>query len=169
MRGLETRPEPVLTVDQFRRAASFDGEEDDDTIAMFIEAATDVVETATRRPLMPRDVEFAVPEGDWQEWWLPVAPVLSVLDAGAGELRNAFDEPRLLRGSGLGATLRVRVGYEIRDQVPPALVNAVILLAKEWLDFGMALPGDGSALPPLSFGAIRLIKQRRYKRPMEVR
>jgi hypothetical protein len=140
------------------------------------------VETATRRPLMLRDVEFMPPEasGDWCRWWFPVAPVAAVTEVAVWQagawvvlapsdwlLVMGHDEPQLLLDAGVreiygSAALRVRasVGHAA---VPQALLQAVILIATEWHVAGAGL---GDMVPEIrSFAAHALIRQNRYVRP----
>lgn len=168
MRIITPPPDLPVTVEQFRAAVHIDSSEDDAALAALLAAAVDVVETGARRPMLARVVEFDLPPGDWSRWWVPVAPVIDLIDAPEGfDLIQRFGEPQVLRRGGAAEVLRATVGYEAGTHAPPALEQAVILIAKEWLDAGLSVEGDGTS-PRLSFGSQRLIKQRRYIRPCEV-
>ncbi len=43
-----------------------------------LQTAQAVVETACARPMGKREVVFSIAAGDWQRWWFPVAPVVSI-------------------------------------------------------------------------------------------
>ena len=174
---------------EFKRAVHIlETETDDDLlIKAYLEAAIEVVETACRRPMLPRSVEFMTPAGFWTCWWVPVAPVesidrLSYLDEGGAwvdilaadySVSGNFDEPVLklgedLRSSALGSKpLRVQatVGY-LGATYPRAMKQAVILMVKEWFEAGIAV--DEAVSSKLSFGISTLIKQHRYARPLVV-
>ncbi len=179
----------AVTNDEFKRAVHIiDTETDDDAlIDAYIGAAIEVIETACRRPMLPRPVEFMAPAGNWTNWWLPVAPVISFdkisyIDAAGAwvdlTLANFtvitnFDEPILVLPEGFRSgvvgndALRIQatVGYE-GATYPLAMKQAVILLVKEWFEAGIAV--DDAVVAKLSFGIHSLIKQRRYTRPCEV-
>lgn len=157
-----------IALAEFKSFVSVERDDLDGEIDDLLTAAVLVVETATRRPMLSRVVELAVPDGGWRDWWLPVAPVQAVLGADAGQLLTGFDEPRLRRGAGLGPSVQARVGYGTKEEIPASLRRIAMMLAKEWHDFGSALPAEGSAPPMISFGVQRLIRQMRYRRPCEV-
>lgn len=136
-------------------------------IEALIAAATDVVETATNRPMVSRVVDIDLPPGPWSTFWLPCAPALELVDAVGGELLTAFDEPRFLRGEFEGERIRVRVGYGAPADAPPRLLQAIILLVKEWRDASITIEQAYSA-PQMSFGVRALLRQSRYKRPRVV-
>ena len=174
---------------EFKRAVHIlETETDDDLlIKAYLGAAIEVVETACRRPMLPRSVEFMAPAGFWTCWWVPVAPVetidlLSYLDENGAwidllasdfSLSGNFDEPVLKLAGGLRSTalgslqLRVQatVGYS-GDTYPLAMKQAIILLVKEWFEAGLAV--DEAVTSKLSFGIHALIKQQRYARPCVV-
>lgn len=172
----------AVSVDAFKRAIGIFDEDTDQDAAFeaYLGAAQGFVETAARRPLLPRDVAFSIDGCHWSKWWFPVAPVLSILqlaDVSNGSevvidpqgyyLESAFDEPRLcLRAPIGGSSFRVtaRVGYEA-GRCPKPLLQSVILIAKEWFDAGQAV--EGFDPPVLNFGAKTLIRQNRYARPWE--
>lgn len=129
-----------------------------------IEAATAVVEAATNRPMMRRQVEIELPACEWSVFWMPCAPVISLTDAEGAELVSAFDEPRIRRGTYDAETIVADVGYERAALVPRQLRQAVILLVKEWLETEISV-GERYDAPVLSFGFHRLIKQIKYSRP----
>lgn len=156
-----------VTPDEFRNAVHIDAAENDDAITLLLGAAVDVIETATRRVIMPQTVAFVLPACAWSRWWVPVAPVISLVGAPEGyTLDAAHDEPQVLRASGAeAAELQVRVGYSEPAAIPAALRQAIILLAKEWHDAGVSIDAAGAENAKLSFGVMRLIRQRRYQRP----
>ncbi|SNT76717.1 hypothetical protein [Paracoccus seriniphilus] len=129
-----------------------------------IEAAVSVVETATNRPMMRREVEIELPACGWSLFWLPCAPVIALRDAEGAELISGFNEPRIRRGTYAGETIIAEVGYEHRDRIPRQMRQAVILLVKEWLETEISV-GERYDAPVLSFGFHRLIKQVKYTRP----
>ena len=174
-----------VTRDEFKRAVhlSEDDTDDHELIDGLILAATELVETATNRPMLPREYRFALPGGDWRRWWFPAAPVAEVsgiewraggewqtLDPAACALEHGFDEPQLLlptdyMASRLGA-LEMRVtavaGFGT-GAAPLRMKRAVIFIVKDWLDAGIAV--DHSEHMRVSFGCKIIIKQARYRRP----
>ncbi|BAQ69184.1 hypothetical protein NHU_02029 [Rhodovulum sulfidophilum] len=178
---LEETPPPGVSVEAYKRASHWEGDADDARIVACLAAAQSAVETATRRPLTPRRVCFETAAGQGRRWWVPVAPARellgvtwsdaagdTVLDAGAARLLFADSEPQILfaegafaaipSGSALAITLSVGP-----DIVPPTLAQAVILIARDWLDAGIAIETVES--PRIAFGARALIRQMRYRRP----
>lgn len=173
----------AITVPAFKAQVPMaEAPEFDAGLAAILRAATETVETATRRPLMVRAVEIMPPtvSGEWTCWWFPVAPVQDVtevavwhdgdwlaLAATDWRLVRAHDEPQLVLGDAVrsvygAADIRVRcsVGHTV---VPQALLQAVILIATEW---HLAGAGMGDAVPAInSFAAHALIRQSRYVRP----
>lgn len=142
---------------------------DSPAITSLIEAAVAYVETATARPIVPRTMRFDLPEGEWSEWWVPVAPVIGFADlAATGSVLRAFSEPRIRRADLAGDTVDLRVGYEVESAIPQQLVQAVMMIATEWRDADISV-GEAVAAPQVSIGALRLIKQVRYRRPRECR
>ncbi|RAP39087.1 hypothetical protein BYZ73_21590, partial [Rhodovulum viride] len=135
-----------------------------------------------RRPLTLRRVRFETAAGQGRRWWVPVAPARELLgvtrsdgemgeiplDPGAARLLFADSEPQILfaegalaavpEGSPLAITLSVGP-----DIVPPTLAQAVILIARDWLEAGIAIETVES--PRIAFGARALIRQARYRRP----
>lgn len=136
-------------------------------IEALIAAATDVVETATNRPLVSRVVDIELPPGRWDTFWLPCAPAAELVDAAGGTLLTGFDEPRFLREDFEGERIRVRVGYGAPADTPSRLRQAIILLVKEWRDASITIEQVYSA-PQMSFGVRVLLRQSRYKRPRVV-
>ncbi|PCJ75529.1 MAG: hypothetical protein COA53_06440 [Rhodobacteraceae bacterium] len=179
----------AVTEAEFKRAVHIiDTETDDDVlIKAYLGAAIEVIETACRRLMLSRPVEFMAPAGYWTNWWFPVAPVIaldkvSYIDAAGAwaDLTTAdfkviteFDEPILVVPEGFRSSvvgnkaLRIQatVGY-VDATYPLAMKQAVILLVKEWFEAGIAV--DDAVVAKLSFGIHTLIKQRRYARPCEV-
>jgi uncharacterized phiE125 gp8 family phage protein len=173
----------AITVPAFKAQVPMaEAPEFDAGLAAILRAATEVVETSTRRPLVARLVEILPPtaSGEWTCWWFPVAPVQSVsevavwhdddwlpLAATDWRLLRAHDEPQLVLGEAVrsvygAADIRVQctVGHTV---VPAGLMQAVILIATEWHAAGAGL---GDAVPTInSFAAHALIRQQRYIRP----
>jgi uncharacterized phiE125 gp8 family phage protein len=156
---------------------------DDEMINAYLKAAQAVVETACGRMMGQRQVAFSVLVGDWRRWWFPVSPVVSLgaIEAFDGvsdwetliigaRLQMIAKEPQLIiTSAGLparGEEIRITamVGYDV-GKWPLQMTQAVILIAGEWYEAGIA--PEGAALSELSFTALRLIKQVRYMRPLE--
>lgn len=134
-------------------------------IGALIAAATDVIETATNRPLLSRVVEIDLPSGSWSRFWLPCAPVVELVDADGASLLTPYNEPVLVRGDFAGDAVRARVGYGATSQdTPPRLRQAIILLVKEWRTASITVE-EAVTAPQLSFGFRALLRQSRYKRP----
>lgn len=183
--GEEGFASPVMRAD-FKRAVHLmeDDTDDDELIDALILAATEVVETATRRPMLPRTYEFTLPGDRWRRWWFPVTPVAEVvglawrfgadwqdLDPVRVHVEQAHDEPQLVLPADYGAPagvseIRVQAvaGYPA-GQVPGPLKQAVILVVKDWLEAGIAL--DQTEYLRVSFGCKMLMRQYRYARPLE--
>ncbi|MFN3312930.1 MAG: hypothetical protein ACK46Q_05640 [Hyphomonas sp.] len=132
-----------------------------------IGAATAVVETATNRPILPREVRFRLPEAPFRDVWLPCAPVIELLGAEGAQLLNGHDEPRLRRGTFAGDSVLLRVGYADPARAPQQLRQAIILLVMEWREAQISV-GETFTAPALSFGVHRLLRQVRYRRPQVV-
>ncbi|MBL3571968.1 hypothetical protein BV509_12325 [Rhodovulum sulfidophilum] len=171
-----------VSVEAYKRASHWEGDADNSRIEACLAAAQSAVETATRRPLTPRRVRFETAAGQGRRWWVPVAPVREILGIGwsapdgttgdlgadAAWLLFAECEPQILfaegalaavpEGSPLAITLSVGP-----DIVPPVLAQAVILIARDWLEAGIAIETVES--PRIAFGARALIRQMRYRRP----
>lgn len=190
MRVIEAGPIlPGVDLTAFKSSVhmSLEDLDDDAALTIALQAAESAVSTATGRPLSPRVMEFTVPRGTWCRWWFPLLPVQQLValavDDGAGGwidqpltgawVQQPHDEPQLVLGdawaghSVAGDVVRVqaRVGYDSVNP-EPKLKQAIILLAKEWFEAGIAI--EAETPPRLSFGALRLIKQARYRRPAEV-
>lgn len=182
----ETDYSSPVTSDEFKRAVHMgeDDTDDDALIDALILAATELVESATNRPMLPREYEFTAPAGDWLRWWFPVAPVASIigvawrdggewqdLDISSIKLERAHDEPQMVLpaefiASSLGAAeIRVQaVAGFAAGKVPLRLKQAVILTVKDWLEAGIAV--EQTEHLRVSFGCKLLIRQGRYARPM---
>lgn len=183
--GEEAFASPVTRA-EFKRAVHLmaDDTDDDDLIDALILAATEVVETATRRPMLARRYEFTIPAHGWRRWWFPVAPVTQVvgyawrrgaewqeLDPALVHIEQAHDEPQLVVPAGYAAPagvseIRVQAvaGYAAGQVLGP-LKQAVILVVKDWLEAGIAL--DQTEYLRVSFGCKLLMRQYRYARPLE--
>lgn len=133
-------------------------------LGRLVAAATAVVETATNRPILSRDVRITLPEARFREFWLPCAPAIELLGAEGAELLNAHEEPRVRRGTFEGSSLLARVGYAQPDLAPRQLREAIILLVLEWREAQISV-GEAYNPPALSFGLHRLLRQVRYRRP----
>lgn len=181
----------AVTVEEFERAMPWIESDDFElTIEAFLQAAQEVVEVASNRPLTTRDVELEFPIVDgFCRWWLPVAPVSAVtsviaieplgddatIDNAEVSLQRGHDEPCLwfsdaaLEIANVCAAKSVRVqatvGYD-DGMAPTALKRAIILLVREWYDAGVSM-GDLNETK-VSFGVKALIKQQRYVRPGEL-
>ncbi|BAQ71461.1 hypothetical protein NHU_04348 [Rhodovulum sulfidophilum] len=174
---LEETPPPGVSVEAYKRASHWEGDADDARIGACLAAAQSAVETATRRPLTPRRVCFETAAGQGRRWWVPVAPVRALLgvswsggelSAEAARLLFPDSEPQILFAPGAfagvpeGAALSIVLDVG-PDTVPPTLAQAVILIARDWLDAGIAIETVES--PRIAFGARALIRQMRYRRP----
>lgn len=179
----------AVSVAAFKRAVHIiEGVTDDDAlIDDLLRAAQDTVETATRRPMSVRTVVIEYRGAGWRRWWFPVAPVVSVqavsvqqedgsflpLPSTDWRLEMAADEPCLVFAEGIepqGALVRVEctVGHA-EGTAPRQLAQAVVLLAKEWMDAGIAIEaGQAGAGAPMGFGVRSLMRQVRYVRPAEL-
>lgn len=167
MRVVEPPTGLAVEVAALEAQLHFDGDETG-TIAALIEAATDVIETATNRPILSRVVEITLPAGRWNTFWLPCAPAVGLIDAPGATLLTGLDEPRLVRGDFEGDSVQVRVGYgPSASDTPPRLRQAIILLVREWREFGLTVE-QAVSTPQLSFGFRHLLRQSRYKRPQVV-
>lgn len=176
---------PIISVDDFRRAVGLPGGDpsDDLYVGSLLDAAVEVVETACNRPMGPREATFDLPSGllCGGIWWFPVAPVASVgavegtadhsawvaLDPDDWRLETAHDTPRLaLNAAPTSTALRVRatVGHEA-DAVPRGMVQAAMLMAKEWFEAGISL--EEAPQKRVFFGSARLMRRERYRRPAE--
>ncbi|KPU83703.1 hypothetical protein JI58_07960 [Marinosulfonomonas sp. PRT-SC04] len=178
----------AVTAADFKAAIhlTIDESDDDALIGAYLAAATEVVETAARRPLLQRPVEFSVANGGWLRWWFPVAPVTEItavsyhtgdgvwvdLDLAGVRLAMGHDEPQMLLSSDLGSILSNAVEIRVQatvghDQaaVPLGLRQAIILITKDWYDAGISV--EETEYLKVSFGCRALIKQARYQRPCE--
>ena len=178
---------PAITVEDFLRRVPYMEADADSRAAIeaYLVAATVLVEGATNRPVGRRAVEFDVsgPRSTYRgvrRWWFPLAPVVevtevevrhaagtTVLDAGHWGLVRGQTEPCLeLRQERHLDSLRVSatVGAEVDRQQAP-VIQAIVLLAKQWFDAGVAIGEIPKA--QLSFGVTALIRQARYRRPRE--
>lgn len=181
--------QPGVTLDEFKAAVPSAVSDDDTGLTFLLSAAEDLVATAAAQPLTERAAEFIVHRGwDWRRWWFPVRPVKTLTglatDDGAGGWTDrgtdgawvelAWDQPQLVLSddwAGIGADaslIRVQATVGRPDAQPPVrLKQAVILIAKEWYDAGIAV--DPQDPPRLSFAASNLIRSVRYMRPDECR
>ncbi|MBL4808273.1 MAG: hypothetical protein JKY31_13475 [Rhodobacteraceae bacterium] len=186
--GIDVADSPI-SVAEFKRATAQDFAVDDLFIADQLSAATEVVEAATNRPALTREVEFMLDVAEFTTWWFPCAPVidvdlLSVLDpngdwqdipASDYRLITGHDEPRLQmadnvtwpdRATGSAIRVRATVGH-VPEAVPRRLRQAIILLAQDWFRDARNSgedPKEGGAR--LNFGVIRLMRQLKYQRPL---
>lgn len=173
----------AVSAEQVRRAVHITEDAEDPLLEAYLAAAQEVVETACRRPLLPRDAIIETRKMGGSCWWFPVAPVQELIgievqgrDGLWAELitddvvlMSAFDEPKLRFPEGyLGDSGAIRVAASVgypADQLRKGMCQAIIMLTKEWYDAGIAIEQTGEIT--VSFGVERLIKQNRYKRPAE--
>jgi len=179
-------PEAV-SVSMFKRATHFSGGDQDDdlSLAAYLSAAQEVVETASRRPIGARSVRFeAALIGDGAQtlrWWFPVAPVEALtkvqglvggvwqdLDRSLVRFEFGYDEPQFVMPSGFLSSGETALAIEATvgadgDARTAALKQAIILITKGWFEAGIAV--EDMSEPRLSFGAKALINQARYCRP----
>ncbi|WP_320178119.1 hypothetical protein [Roseovarius pacificus] len=180
----------AVDVERFMRATHVLASDIDDPEAItdLLNTAQEVVEKATGRPFGPGEYRFTAAFGWWRRWWFPCCPVQDVTGIeliGADGVAQAQpldgvrvamgeDEPQLIlaedwAGLAVDATeIRVtaRVGAAPDDPAARTAQRAIVLIAREWLASDMSMGDEGEVVPPrLSFGALRLIKQARYKRP----
>ncbi|MGR3452883.1 hypothetical protein [Pseudooceanicola sp.] len=181
----ETEPALAVSVSDFK--SSIHGESgtyDDAVLAIHLRAAQEAVETATGCLTSSGSYEFTFPLlPRWRRWWFPCRPVTEIIglavDDGAGGwtdmgsddvlLLHGHDEPQMKLPEGWGGF--DKGGDAVRVQATCGHVaalkwqwEAIILLAKEWYDAGIAFEGATEA-PRLSMGALALIRQHRYMRP----
>jgi len=178
--------DPAVSVDQFKRSRHIlpDDVTDDVLFESLLVSAQDVVETGTNRPLTRRVVQIETRVGLGCRWYFPCAPVADItalafqdsdgmwqnLPLDGVVLQRAFDEPQLVFPAGFasdapdGAPLRVtaNVGHDV---VPRPLAQGIILVAADWYEAG--IDPDKDKHTKVTFGARALMKQRRYRRPME--
>jgi uncharacterized phiE125 gp8 family phage protein len=176
----------AVTAEEFKRATHFSGDTDEDLmLTAYLGAAQQVIETAARRPIGARLVQFEIDlgpdEASRTRWWFPVAPVLSLesVDLVRDGISEAIDlnvlvlempdtEPRLWFRSGLdfgggSNVLRVEAYVGADAAECKSLRQAIILIAKSWFEAGIAV--EEVSEPRLSFGARALIRQMKYERP----
>ncbi|WP_226550845.1 head-tail connector protein [Celeribacter naphthalenivorans] len=174
----------AVSVADFKRATHFSGGDQDDdlSLAAYLMAAQEVVETASGRPIGARSVRFEVPiQAGCLRWWFPVAPVSALskvqgliggawadLDVSAARVEFGHDEPQFVMSTGFLSAGQTAIAVEATVGIDggareKALKQAVILIAKSWFEAGIAVEDFSEA--KMSFGAKALIKQARYKRP----
>lgn len=176
----------AVSVEEFKRAVHImaDDADDDVLFASNLAGAQEVVETYTRRALTVRDLVIEARAVGWQRWWVPVCPVVALtglsvqtengtwlqLEHTALRLEAADDEPQLVFPGGFwsGAPegAAVRFSFDAgHAAVPQSLKQAIILLAKDWYEAGIAV--EKKEFLDVSFGCRALMKQWRYARPRE--
>lgn len=185
----DTDKAQAVSAAEYRRATSvLEGDLSDDTeIDALLQAAQEAVETATGRPLAPGAYEFTVPFPGWRRWYFPCLPVtalddLTLFETESGDaavqdmtgvrIVRGSDEPQLLLPSDWGGfdveadMLRIQatIGAVAGSPETRTLKRAIIMVAKQWFIDGVSV-GEHDAMPQLAFGALRLIKQVRYRRP----
>ena len=187
MRAVGSVPVAVAVAAVKRAVHIIEGVPDDDLlIGELLGAAQDTVETATRRPMIARDVVITFRACGGRRWWCPCAPVAAVDGVAVQQADGSFaavaaedwrlergaDEPSLVFSEGLdwlasGGVVEVTcsVGYA-EGAAPRQLAQAVVLLAKEWMDAGITVE-PGQAVPQMGFGVRALMRQVRYARPAE--
>lgn len=181
MQSLDPIQQAVSTARFLRATNALETDADNDAeVEDLLIAAQDLVETACRRPMQPRQFAFEVDLTGWSEWYFPIMPVVSVhllqvigadgvasdLPASAAILRGAGDAPRLIAAGGMptSGTLRVvaTCGHDVQTR-PRQLAQAVILIAKEWRTAGITV--EPMEFLNVSMGCRMLIRQVRYTRP----
>lgn len=175
----------AVTVAAFKRAVMIDEGDTDHDVALsaYLDAAQEVVETGARRAMTPRTVQFTTWAGLGLRWWVPVAPVTSItavayegaadwvdVPGTAWRLVQGHDEPQVVFTSEAFADLSCLASLRITALVgpvtpPKGLAQAVILLAKDWFDTGVAVEDHKETA--MNFGCRSLIRQARYMRPRE--
>ena len=177
----------AVTTAEFKDARNIlaDDTDSDAAFTAYLLAAQELVETACGRPMLPRDYAFELPLGGWRRWYSPVTPLAELVsvtvDHGTdddqvvvpSDLRivSRWSEPQIVLSSALArfkaadeAVMTVLGTFGHQDHPPPLqMKQAVILLATDWAEAGIAVD-DRSALKA-NFGAERLIRQVRYRRP----
>lgn len=192
MRLLDNDPPALaVTVENFGKALPWIEVDDPATVEIYLRAAQEVVEVASRRPLTSRAVEIEFDLGDaygFRRWWFPIAPVSAVtsitavqplvsetvIELDQASVQRGHDEPQLwfsdtalaIADPCVAQTIKVQatVGYAA-GTLPPALGQAIILIVKEWFDAGVSIGDIADA--SVSFNVKALIKQQRYFRPRE--
>lgn len=183
MERMGDAPALAVSVAEYRRATGFieADPEADLLIESYLRAAQEVIEAGTNRPLGPRAVRFSVPVwSTLRRWWFPCAPVVEVralrVLRDSGEtlipveevtLRMLQDEPQILFPQGVipgrgGGLLEVEAVVGA-DQPDPRLVQAIILITKDWREANIAI--DQTEATRAAFGCRALMKQARYQRP----
>jgi uncharacterized phiE125 gp8 family phage protein len=166
---------PAVTVANFLAATHMPAAGGDEiAIEIALNAAEAMVTTASGRPLTVGQYRFELPAG-WSRWWVPVLPVVQVvqieaqddvgvwsdLALGSAILRDAYSAPLLEMEPVQASRLRITVEAGYAVNAPAQLRQAIILLAKEWFDAGIAVEGQGKL--EMNFGALRLVRQVRYR------
>ncbi len=189
MKYASSQPMPLMVSPEvFRRSIHLpaDSSEDNDTLELLLQSAQQLVFSATGVVVGPLEYVFNLQCQGWSHWWFPVSAVEQVegvrarTSTGDWEVVPASDY-RLLAGAHepqlryLGGRLdyeewEVSATVGVKGGVPEAATirQAVILIAKEWFEAQIAVE-ETPELPRMSFGAQRLIRQIRYKRPGVVR
>lgn len=176
--------DPSVSADDFRRARHISPDTDEAYNAV-LASAEDVVTKASNLALTPRNVEFTVPVTGWRRWFIPTAPVNGLTsietqdadgvwqdqDVTAARLQRGHDAPQLVLPdtwagwSECSDYLRIVLSVGYVENPPPGLRQAIILMAAEFYEAGIAV--DEVETHKLSFGAMKLIKQARYRRICE--
>lgn len=186
MKALTAIPQAV-SLEEYKRAVHILDEDDNTLFTAYLKAGQEVVEDGSRRPMLPRSVKFDARLVGASRWWFPVCPVASLtalswrdssgavqaLDVASVQMEMADDEPQLVFpagfwdgvSDGMVVSVTATVGYA-NGQTPERLKEAVILLAKDWYDAGIAV--EEKKFLEVSFGCKALMRQMRYKRPAVV-
>lgn len=181
-----TAPAQVVSADDYRLSTNILPEDvaSDAVFDALLEEAQDTITQATGHVLAACQVAFHVDLGDWQRWWVPVLPVVSIAAVEVGaeggdlaavdfsdlQLLRAADQPQLFvpddwAGRADDAHL-MRVVLNVGHAAPPPrLLRAIKMLAKEWHEAQIAIDDMPELRVPM--GVMRLIRQSRYKRPFE--
>lgn len=186
----------AVSVAEFKAAVHYtaDTDADDAPLEFVLVAAQALVERATNRPIGAREVELVervLPCAAGVRWYLPCMPVsaLSGLSYDAGDGPVEIDpasvklvwgghEPQIelagdvlpIDGRMVRLTAQATVGEDATSAAVRPLLQAIMLIAREWSDAGISIgpEGGGVEVVRLSFGARAIIGGQKYKRPAVV-
>lgn len=175
----------VLDVADFKRSQHIRPSDvsDDENFGVLLDAAQDAVVRATNLPPASGAYECEFVLAGARRWWFPCRPVAAITavavndEAGAWidqpldgvRLVRAQDEPQILIAEGWSGFTAdgadsLRVQFTAGAALPPAALQAIGRLAKEWHDADIAIEGEAPA-SRMTMGARALIRSVRYMRP----